>query len=285
MAPSIAAAVRQSVTENASAAYTRARSRGCCTTVKDNKLNDTFVYLRTPIRILGGITVLFSILEFGVGGFCYGFLVSPNFVGAGAFWAGLTYFILGVLCLWLRTKAVAIAALIMSIIAWVIGLGGVGLDGSVSTIVNNSLACSQMITGVGFGPKYTDYGYPKAYTGADVCFFKSYPTVQNNNCYCSTTVLPAYDIDAKAKCYTLQLSPSAANCGDIFTKYGPALKASAGLCAFLTFISFFLIILLSVSMCCERRGGEVEGGGVQINREDKSDKVEEGVENPNPAAP
>lgn len=170
--PSIVAAVRESISENAQWAHGKAESRGCCTTIRSNKLNDNFVYQRLPIRIIGAIMILFSIIEFGVGGFCYGFLVSKHYIGAGAFWAGLMYLILGVLCVWLRTKAVAMGALFMACVSWVVGLAGVGLDGSVSTTINKTLACSQMITGRGMGPKYSDYGYQPAFTAADVCFFQ-----------------------------------------------------------------------------------------------------------------
>lgn len=203
---SVTAAVRQSITENAQWAHGHAQTRGCCTTVRNNKLNDDFIYQRLPIRVIGAIMIVFSIIEFGVGGFCYGFLVSEHMIGAGAFWAGLMYFILGCLCVWMRTKAVCMGALCMAVVSWVVGLAGVGLDGSVATNVNNSLACSQLITGDeishpslrprmpfstkqafssnlfaflfppgrGFGPKYTDYGFQQAYTAADACFFQVY---------------------------------------------------------------------------------------------------------------
>ena len=238
MAPSIASAVRASISESISVAETRAQRGGCCTTCRGNKLNDEFVYLSFPIRILGAVLILLSILEFGVGGYCYSYLTAELFVGAGAFWAGLMYLIVGCLSVHLKTKGVAIAALIACVVAWVVGLGGVGLDGFFSQIVTQRLACSQLITGTGFGPRYNDYGYAKAYTAADVCFFQAYPNVNNNLCYCSDTMLKQYDITGTPKCYNLALNPNVAgpSCGDVFTKYGPALKASAGLCGFMTVV-------------------------------------------------
>ena len=236
--PSIAGAVRASITESLAQAEARAKRGGCCTTAKTNKLNDEFVFLRLPIRVLGVVLIVFSILEFGVGGFCYSYLSSNNFVGAGAFWAGLTYLILGVLSVHMRTKAVAIAAIIMCFVAWVVGLGAVGLDGTFSTLINNKLACSQMISGTGYGPKYSDYGNAKSYTAADVCYFQAYPNSQNNICYCSASVIPTTDISASPTCINLVLNPKVASgsCGDVFVKFGPALKASAGLCGFLVFV-------------------------------------------------
>lgn len=252
----LSTALRASIHENVVKAEGSAVRRGCCTTVRTNRLNDEFVYLRWPMRVLGGALVVFSVIEFGVGGYCYSFLILPNYVGAGAFWAGLMFLILGVLCLWMRTKAVALAALVMSFVAWIVGLAGVGLDGTVANIVNNSLACSQMITGAGFGPAYADYGYKPAQTGADVCYAQAYPALSNNFCYCSNTVIPSTVpiMQANAKCYNIQLNPNVANnCGEVFTSYGPALRASAGLCGFMMFISFFLVIILSISLCCEKR--------------------------------
>jgi len=241
MAPSISGAVRASISEGLSYAEQRAQSRGCCTTAKSNKLNDDFVFLRFPIRLLGVVLIVFAILEFGVGGYCYGFLQSDNFVGAGAFWAGLMYILLGALCVHLRTKAVAIAALVMCVVAWVVGLGGVGLDGSFADLINNQLACSQMITGTGYGPKYQDYGNAKAFTAADTCFLNAYPSVNNANCYCSPSKLPANagpGDNFTPTCLNLVLSPTVAgsDCGDVFVKFGPALRASAGLCGFMTFV-------------------------------------------------
>ena len=238
-APSIAGAVRASFHEGLSRAEAGAVKGGCCTTVRNNKLNDEFVFLRFPIRILGAVLILFSIIQFGVGGYCYSYLSSDNFVGAGAFWCGITYLLLGALSVHLRTKGVAIAALVLCIVSWVVGLGAVGLDGTLSTLINHKLACSQMQGGRGYGAKYTDYGNPAAYAAADLCFFQAYPSnVDANTCYCSATIVQAFNMDQTPECQNLQLNPNVAtsSCGDVFVKFGPALKASAGLSGFLVFV-------------------------------------------------
>ena len=111
----------------------------CCK--QANVRSDRFIYLRVPMRFLGFLICLFSIVEFAVGGYVFAFFTN---VTAGSWWVSLFYLIAGSAALVGLNKGSLIVVAVSGAIAFFAGIAGCAVDGKVDMAIDFGLACAQL---------------------------------------------------------------------------------------------------------------------------------------------
>ena len=106
----------------------------CCA---ENEKADKFA-LGVAIRVFGGLLVLFSIVELGVGGTAYTFLTN---VKLGGWWGAILTLVAGVLGLVYKPKSVIISAIVISIFGIIIAVVAASVDGIAAAVILTEQAC------------------------------------------------------------------------------------------------------------------------------------------------
>jgi hypothetical protein len=129
----------------------------CCA---ENEKADKFA-LGVAIRVFGGLLVLFSIVELGVGGTAYTFLTN---VKLGGWWGAILTLVAGVLGLVYKPKSVIISAIVISIFGIIIALVAASVDVIAAEILRQQACISS--TGTVSGTHISSFDIIKSYNSA-----------------------------------------------------------------------------------------------------------------------
>jgi len=193
------------------------------------------------MRVCGVLMILFSIVEFGIGGAAYRIFVDFK---AGAWWAAILPFIAGVFAVVSQPKGIIIAGIVVSSLGVVTTLVGAITDSlSHDFALSQTACCSYSST----SSCYSDSS-STAVSLLDVaeCIAGSANALDyldGNFCEC---------VDVNNFCWLFEGEKSLGDCAIIFTTWPSLLSASTGVCAWLLIISFTYAILgcMSACSCC-----------------------------------
>ena len=90
------------------------------------------------IKAFGVLSVLFSIIEFGLGGAAYAFFTNYKF---GAWWGAIIPFISGELAIVKSPKSVVISVLVFSIFAVIVATIGAVFDSQAASVFASVVSC------------------------------------------------------------------------------------------------------------------------------------------------
>jgi len=108
----------------------------CCA---ENEKADKFA-LGVAIRVFGGLLVLFSIVELGVGGTAFSFLTNVKL--GGGWWGAILTLVAGVLGLVYKPKSVIISAIVISIFGIIIAVVAASVDAIAAEILRQQACIS-----------------------------------------------------------------------------------------------------------------------------------------------
>ena len=192
------------------------------------------------IKIFGILTILFSIIEFGVGGTVYSFLTNYDL---GAFWVSLIAFFAGFCALGSRNRGWVTGACVLASVSILIAFVGSVRDGIYSPGFLLLTACAR---GEKMATVAEYYGAASDHAAAGMCLMRSGPTFVSNGCYCVSS--------GGSYCgqYTLSSNAMSAsmNCGNILTTYSNGLAASTAMCVLILILVFCTSIISCVILCC-----------------------------------
>ena len=213
------------------------------------------------LRIFGALALLFSIIEFILGGAAWNFLNNSK---VGSWWAGIIAIIAGYLGVAYTTRRRVIATCVISFLAVIVAAVGAAYDGMNFMTINLLTAASSMDPSFG---AITNYGSSTDWDRADKCLVQANPIVYNS-CYC---VGSREDNICSRYSLTTYSTSVYMNCGNIFTTYNSLLIASTAFCVLILISTLALFIVTTIVLCCP-------GKSYAIGVPPVTPKVEEEVE-------
>lgn len=202
------------------------------------------------LKLCGAASVLFSIVELGLGGAVFNTLLNRKL---GAFWAGILALYGGVAALYCETKTIAIITCVLSCASIVVTVAGGVLDGLGASVFSTLVACTSSDDRT--TKQYGDAAY---FLYSDNCArnAKDDFTFVSGGCYCVPT---------NGDCYEYTLSPfaksTAMSCGSIITRYTPTLIASVTLCGMLITCGIIISCISFALLCCPDRLSKIARPG------------------------
>ena len=230
------------------------QKRGCCSCPAVPR-EDSYDFLvgSKALRLLklcGVASILFAIVELGLGGALFSMLDNLKF---GAWWAGILALFGGVVALYCDNKTLAIITCLLGCSSVIVTAVGAIIDGLGANLFNKLLSCTA-----------TDRVSTQQY--GDAAYFylseKCTVTALNGNsfvsggCYCSPK---------NGDCYQFTLSPlalkSGMTCGGIMTRYTQTLTASVAFSATLFLCAIVISYISFALLCCPDRLSKIARPG------------------------
>jgi hypothetical protein len=162
------------------------------------------------LSVLACITVIFSILEFGVGGAASNIVLEHTTTSK---WGGIRSVIAGVLALVGYKRGFLISSYAIAV-----AILGYWNDGLPSFFLSELTACTSQSS---YGASPMDYGSNSSYENSRYCFKDVDTSVVLDTCYCSSFTKTLFMNIILCEEYTLTSSAKASgyNCGSLFTTY------------------------------------------------------------------
>ena len=189
------------------------------------------------MRIFGVLVVIFSVVEFGLGGAASGFLINPA-VYNGSWWAGLIPFAVGICGIVTKNRGGVTSIIVLGIIAALVAFAGLIVDALMSSNFSNLTTCIQAVSPYPLSGK-TDTSSINTLDASCVSVIKS--QFEAGSCYCVSSSASGCLVYAPASKY---------GCDDIMVMLPILLKSSTAICSA---IIFCLIVLASIGcsiVCC-----------------------------------
>ena len=210
---------------------------GCCGEL-DEETHPSSIKM---MRIFGVLAVIFSVVEFGLGGAATGFLINPA-AYIGSWWVGLVPIAIGICGMITKNRGGVIAIIILGSIARLVAVAGAIVDsyrlselsGLKTCVRVDSKSYAYSISGA------TDDTSVSAVTFACLRSFNDY-TVPKDRCLCISST------DADCQLYRPN---SKYSCDDIMMTLPSVLKSSIAICSILAFCSIVLAAVGCSIVCC-----------------------------------
>ena len=179
------------------------------------------------LRVIGSLTIIFAICEFGLGGGLFNYLDN---VKTGAWWVGVITFCAGVCGAVSVNRDWVLAGFIISIASCITAVVGAALDGQASHKLRAITACasqSDSTSAIMF------YGLQRDYTAANACLYAVH-VIESDGCSCVTrnNECTDYYLSGWAKFYHQ-------TCNGLIGSYSYTLAASTAFC-----VSCFIMALI-----------------------------------------
>ena len=240
---------------------------GCCGELDDETHPSSIMMM----RIFSVLAVIFSVVEFGLGGAATGFVINPA-AYIGSWWVGLLPIAIGVCGIITKNRGGVIAIIILGSSAMLIAVAGAIIDSyrlselsSLTTCVKvDSKTYAYSISGA------TDDTSVSAMSSACLSLFNDY-NVPKDRCLCTSS--------ENANCNSFQPNSKYA-CDDIMVTLPSVLKASIAICSIIAFCSIVLAAVGCSIVCCT---GTAKEEKTTADPEEQPDNVVIGV-NSNPKA-
>ena len=190
------------------------------------------------LKVLGTLTVMFSIVEACIGAVVYNFTVNYRL---GAWWISILAFFAGFCAIQPRNRAWIAGACILASVSIAVTVTGSIVDSVAVSELNDLSAC------VHRNPNnvHQHYGNSGDYSKADSCLSQTSGILREDDCYCVNR--------ARDTCYQFTISSSTKSygmgCGNVINTYIKLLLTSAAL-SILTSICVTIISVISCTMLC-----------------------------------
>ena len=190
------------------------------------------------LKMLGAVTVMFSIIEACIGAVVYNFTVNYRL---GAWWISILAFFAGLCAIQPRNRGWITGACVLASVSIAITVTGSIVDSVAVSELNELSACVRR------NPNnvHQHYGYSGDYSKADSCLATASSILGEDDCYCVNR--------ARDTCYEFSISSSTKfygmGCGNVINTYIKLLLTSAAL-SILTSICVTIISVVSCTMLC-----------------------------------
>ena len=209
---------------------------GCCGELDDETHPSSIMMM----RIFSVLAVIFSVVEFGLGGAATGFLIDPE-ASIGVWWVGLCPIAIGICGMITKNRGGVIAIIILGSFAMLIAVAGAILDSyrlselsSLKTCVKVDKKYAYSISGA------TDDTSVSAVNAACLYRFNDY-TVPKDRCLCTSS--------ENTNCNIFHPNSKYA-CDDVMVTLPSVLKASIAMCSIIAFCSIVLAAVGCSIVCC-----------------------------------
>ena len=182
------------------------------------------------LRVIGSLTIIFAICEFGLGGGLFNYLDN---VKTGAWWVGVITFCAGVCGAVSVNRDWVLAGFIISIASCITAVVGAALDGEASHKLRAITACASQFDSTS---AIMFYGLPRDYSAANACLY-SVNVIESDGCSCVTrnNECTDYYLSGWSKFYHQ-------TCNGLIGNYSYTLAASTAFCVF----CFIMALILAV---------------------------------------
>ena len=200
---------------------------GCCGEL-DEETHPTSIRM---MRIFGVLAVIFSVVEFGLGGAATGILVNPE-VYVGSWWVGLLSIAVGICGIIAKSRGGVITIIILGSIAMLTAVAGAIIDSSTLTKLSYLESCQ-------FIPARRTVTYRDV--DCDLLSGASEPEVR---CFCKRSKYNSNCIIYNPK------KKSNDTCDEILVTLPSLLKSSVAVCSVIAFCSIVLAAVGCSIVCC-----------------------------------
>ena len=205
--------------------------------------HDTDISKVGVLRLIGSLCICFSVIEAGLGGAIYTFLLHPNLLsGFGSWWAGILIFIAGACACFANNRSAVIAASVFSTSGVYLAALGLIADGMRSGTVSQYSKCGSIAVATDQSISFTGYSHANntALCLTSQGFILNTTPLNNGACYC---------FDSTGLCTRFDLRLLSQTCDGITTVYSKELIASTVLCAILVLFGCLLSSLTFTILC------------------------------------
>ena len=201
-------------------------SKGGCCGELDEETHPTSIRM---MRIFGVLAVIFSVVEFGLGGAATGILVNPE-VYVGSWWVGLLSIAVGICGIITKSRGGVITIIILGSIAMLTAVAGAIIDSFTLTNLSDLESCQTI-------PAW------RMVTYRDVkCSLLSGASDSVVRCFCKRSKY-------NDNCIIYKPNPNY-TCDDVLVTLPSLLKSSIGVCSVIAFCSIVLAAVGRSIVCC-----------------------------------
>ena len=193
------------------------------------------------LRVIGGLCLLFGLIELGVGGAVYNYLSN---VRTGAWWCGISTIATGIISATSLNRKWVITTFVFASLSTIIAVLGAVMDGLRGSSFLSITACSSYDSATRTNSNFGDSGN---YDYAKSC--RERLIAAPSTCYCVSSM------GKSCAAYTFSPYSKSAkqDCGNLMSQYSYSLITSSVTCAVSTIILFFLSIFTCILLFCPHR--------------------------------
>lgn len=191
------------------------------------------------LRIIGGLGMVLSIIEAGLGGSIYNFLSN---IRLGTWWAGILAFVAGICAIGSNNRGWITATCILSSFAALLAAIAAAVEGASLNIFQSLTACSMMDS----KKQISRYGNAQDHFYSDICMFNDLNNIVANGCYCVAPhgiLCNNYVLSGFAK-------QNQNTCENILTTFKAYLISSLAFCMAIGITMAVLAVISCVVVCC-----------------------------------
>jgi len=187
------------------------------------------------MRILGGLALVFGIIEIVIGFIIYFYFTDLHL---GGWWGAILTVIAGFLALFSTSRGIVTATCIIASIGVVIAVIAAIVDGISSTVFRSFTGCCN--------GGYECWGSNDGVVMATACVGQYYGVV-DTDCYCTD----ATSLGGSYTCWDYSLT-TGTNCNGVLTTYPSELSASTAMLSFGAITLLILSIAACSALCCAK---------------------------------